>query len=112
MSIPLDRRTCVPCEAGSGLLPLTPEEIESYLGQLHTDWRVVDNTRIAQKFTFKDFAEAIIFVNKIAEIAESENHHPDISISYRKVMIELSTHAIRGLSENDFILAAKIEQIS
>jgi 4a-hydroxytetrahydrobiopterin dehydratase len=65
--------------------------------------------KIEQKFKFKYFKEAMVFVNKIAELAESEGHHPDIEISYNKVEIELTTHAIGGLSTNDFILASKIE---
>ncbi len=63
-------------------------------------------------FNFKDFAETMVFVNTVAKIAESEGHHPDMHVSYNKVLVELWTHAIHGLSENDFILAAKIDGIS
>ena len=66
---------------------------------------------IEKKFKFKDFAEAIKFVNKVAAVAEEEGHHPDIKINYNKVLLVLSTHAIGGLSENDFILAAKINEL-
>ena len=75
-------------------------------------WGILENKRIYRDFKFKDFVEAITFVNKVAELAESENHHPDILIhDYRKVKVELTTHAIAGLSENDFILAAKINHL-
>ena len=113
----LTSKKCVPCEAPSsgsgqgGTLPLPPNAIAEYLSQLKMEGYVVDKKRIKREFKFKDFAEAIQFVNKVAEIAEQEGHHPDIHIFYNKVRIELWTHAISGLSENDFILAAKIEKM-
>lgn len=67
---------------------------------------------IEKRFKFKDFAEAMKFVNKAAEIAEEEGHHPDIKISWNRVTLQLTTHAIKGLSENDFIMAAKIDKIA
>ena len=91
--------------------PFSEEKIKAYTSAVPT-WEVLDNLRIKKEFKFKDFKEAMVFVNKVAEIAEAEQHHPDISIFYNKVSIELSTHAIGGLSENDFILAAKIGIIS
>lgn len=104
----LTGKKCVPCEGGTQ--PFTVAQINDYLAQLKTDWVVLDDKKIQQKFKFKNFKEAIAFVNKIADIAEQEGHHPDITINYNRVTIELSTHSIGGLSENDFILAAKIEQ--
>jgi len=74
-------------------------------------WLLMENS-ISREWVCKDFLQAMSFVNKIAELAEQENHHPDIGISYNKVHIELSTHKIGGLSINDFIMAAKIDQIS
>lgn len=103
----LINKKCVPCEGGTP--PLGEDKIKEYLNQLKTDWEVVENKRIRKEFKFKDFPEAVSFVNKVAEIAEREDHHPDIHIFYRKVVIELWTHAVGGLSENDFILASKIE---
>lgn len=100
---------CVPCEGGTK--PLQKEEVAEYLTLLKTHWEVEDEKEIEQKFKFKDFKEAMVFVNKIAEVAESEGHHPDIEISYNKVKIKLTTHAIGGLSTNDFVIAAKIEAI-
>lgn len=112
----LHEKKCVPCEGGTPTL--TREQISEYQKQLQTPWEVVESNlpagrqeKIHREFVFKDFIEAIEFVNNVAELAEKEDHHPDIHISYKKVTIELWTHAIGGLSENDFILASKIEKI-
>ncbi len=127
----LTKQKCVPCEGGT--LPLNPEEINNYMSYLKTPWEVIDNPsfappsqdategqgkasegkgkKIRREFKFKNFKEAMGFVNKVAEIAESEGHHPDIYIFYNKVDLELLTHAIKGLSTNDFIMASKIELI-
>lgn len=102
------QKKCVPCEGG--VEPLGIDAIKTYMSYLQAPWEVIDNTKISKQFKFKDFVEAMIFVNKIADIAESEGHHPDITISYSKVSVILWTHAIGGLSENDFILARKIEE--
>lgn len=99
---------CVPCEGG--VEPLKSEEVKTYLSLLKTPWKVsFDQKNISKHFKFKDFKEAMKFINKIADIAEDQGHHPDIEISYNKVDIELTTHAIGGLSPNDFIMASKIE---
>jgi len=75
-------------------------------------WSLVEpGTAIARTFVFQDFKNAIHFVQALAELAETEGHHPDIAIHYRRVLLTLTTHAIHGLSENDFILAAKINQL-
>ncbi len=75
-------------------------------------WTLVeDHKSISREFTFKDFKEAMIFINKVADLAESEGHHPDIHCWWNKVKLELSTHAIGGLSNNDFILASKINRL-
>lgn len=102
-------KKCEPCEGGTK--PLTREKIEEYLPALNSEWEVVDNLRLKRKFRFKDFKQAMEFVNKVAYLAEEEGHHPDIKVNYNKVTLELTTHAIPGLSENDFIVAAKIELI-
>lgn len=103
----LTDKRCTPCEGGTP--PLGELEIKNFLGQLRTDWEVINNRKIRRQFKFKDFKTAVAFVNKVADLAESENHHPDIHIYYNRVIIELWTHSIDGLSENDFILAAKVE---
>src|SRR3989344_5626108 len=102
----LSEKKCVPCEGGTP--PMTPDEAMK-LQQQVKGWRLVTVNgvhAIEKKFKFKDFAEAMVFVNKVATLAEEEGHHPDITISWNKVLLQLTTHAIKGLSENDFIMAA------
>lgn len=107
----LAKQKCVPCEGGVPLL--NKNEIQQYLQRVH-EWEFLDEKpqKIKRKFTFKDFKEALDFINKVGELAESENHHPDIFLhNYKKLDITLSTHAIGGLSSNDFIMAAKINNL-
>lgn len=105
----LSSKKCLPCEGG--LLPLTPPEIATLLKQLN-GWHVLNNIKIEKNYQFKDFQEALVFINKVGTIAEQENHHPDILLhSWNKVKITLWTHAIQGLSKNDFIVAAKVDEI-
>ena len=97
------------CKACEGDMPkLTIKQSNTLLKQLKS-WKMKNN-RIHRQFKFKNFVEAMKFINKVAIIAEKEGHHPDISIHYNKVDIEIWTHSINGLSENDFILAAKIDK--
>ncbi len=106
----LTQKKCLPCEGG--MLPLSPEEGLKLLDQV-PGWSFGDGSKsIICEYKFKDFKEAMIFVHKIADLAEEEGHHPDIHIFYNKVRLELITHAIGGLSENDFILAAKINTLN
>ncbi len=93
-----------------GMKLLNEEEIRGYISQVN-DWEVLENKKIRKLFKFKDFKETMEFVNKIAVIAEEEGHHPDIAIYYNKLEIVLWSHFVSGLSENDFILAAKIDKI-
>lgn len=105
----LGEKKCVPCEGGVD--PLTRKDFEGYLEQLPL-WSVDGDKYIHREFQFKDFVEALSFVNKVGEIAEDEGHHPDILIhGWNKVKITLWTHAINGLSINDFVMAVKIDQI-
>ena len=105
----LKNKKCVPCEKSGP--PMLPLEIEKYRKELKSEWEVIEHTKIRKEFKFKDFKMAMAFVNEVADIAEFEGHHPDISIHWNKVAIELWTHAVGGLSENDFIVAAKIDAI-
>lgn len=106
----LTEKKCKPCEGG--MPPLTEEEVKQYRKEVNTKWEVVEGgKKIRREFVFKDFMEAMKFVNKVAVVAEADDHHPDIHIHYRRVILELWTHAIGGLSENDFIIAAKIDAI-
>ena len=101
-------RRCVPCRGG--IQPLTPSEAAKLTVQLD-HWKVVEERRIEKHFTFPDFRSALAFVNRIGDIAESEGHHPDIALRWGKVDVTLWTHAAGGLTENDFILAAKIDRL-
>src|SRR5579872_4127736 len=106
----LANKHCIPCETGD---PPVSDEKENLLLKELPDWLILrDGThRIRKQFRFKDFKEAIEFVNKIAKVAEEEGHHPDIYVFYNKVQIDLFTHAVGGLSENDFIMAQKIDHL-
>jgi 4a-hydroxytetrahydrobiopterin dehydratase len=104
-------RKCKPCEGG--IPKLSPSEASALLKQV-SGWQLVDDsTRIRREWRMKDFLAALDFFQKVGQLAEDEQHHPDLHLtSYRNVRIDINTHAIGGLSENDFILAAKIDQIS
>lgn len=102
---PLIKRRCRPCEGG--MPPLEQKFIDEYLESIPL-WRQ-EGIEIKRDFTFPDFKTALSFVDEIGELAEQEGHHPDVTLSWGKVGVSLSTHAIEGLSENDFILAAKID---
>lgn len=102
-------KKCIPCEGGTP--PMTREEAEKYLPEV-SGWELLEDVKsISRKFTFESFREAIKFVSLVAGLAEEEDHHPDILINYKRVTFTLTTHAIGGLSENDFILAAKINNL-
>ncbi len=102
----LIQKKCVPCEGG--VPPLNKMQAGDYLKET-PGWEIMeDGKKIKREFKFKSFKEAIVFVGKVAELAEEEGHHPDFHIFYNCVVLESWTHAIGGLSENDFILAAKI----
>jgi len=101
----LATRHCVPCE--DGMPKLEPPRVAELLRELD-GWETHDD-KLHKRFRFRDFGAAIAFVNRMAEVAEAEGHHPDFAVHYREVDVTIWTHAIGGLSENDFILAAKID---
>jgi 4a-hydroxytetrahydrobiopterin dehydratase len=103
----LDTKKCVPCEGGT---PMSNKEAKTLLSKIH-GWNLT-NKKIEREFLFSDFKQSINFVNKVAKIAEKEGHHPDICIHWNKVTITLWTHSINGLSENDFIIASKINKMT
>ena len=105
----LTQKKCVPCEKGAP--PLLKKDIDKLLPQV-SGWTLAgDMKSISREYSFKDFKWAMSFVNEVADLAEFEGHHPDIYIWWNKVKLTLTTHAINGLSENDFIVAAKINGI-
>lgn len=105
----LSEKTCVPCRGG--VPPLTRKEFEPLFSQLK-GWKVIDDKCLQKTYKLKDFAEALALTNKIGAIAEKEGHHPDLLVRWGELKIDLWTHKIDGLSESDFILAAKIDNIS
>lgn len=110
MKSSLNTRHCESCE-GIGT-PLNPEQIKNLMPQLDESWRVsADNRSIKKSCSFKNFYETIAFVNAIAWIANLENHHPDLEVGYNYCHITFMTHALQGLSHNDFICAAKIDAL-
>ncbi len=104
----LTEKHCVPCEVGTQ--PFDLETINRLLPMV-CKWKLEDTTKIVRSFKFKNFIESMRFINEVAQLAEAEGHHPDIFVSYSYVRINLTTHNIGGLSENDFIVAAKIDEI-
>ena len=106
----LHQKSCVPCERGA---PSLTEKAEDELFRELSQWELDRSSihRLARQFSFGTFMEAVGFMNSIAIMAEDEGHHPSMRVDYRKVTIELTTHAVNGLSENDFIMAAKIDRI-
>ena len=102
----LASKHCVPCHGG--VPRLTAEEIEPLLAQLE-GWRVVEEHHLSKEYEFKNFADALAFVNRVGETAEAEGHHPDIEFGWGYARLKIYTHAIDGLSESDFILAARID---
>lgn len=105
----LANKKCVPCEGGT--LPMSEDEAHRYISQV-MGWQIIEDKKIKKEFKFNDFKGSLDFVNKVGALAEEEKHHPNITIIYNKVNITLSTHAIGGLSENDFIMAAKIDRLN
>jgi 4a-hydroxytetrahydrobiopterin dehydratase len=106
----LANKSCKPCEGGAS--PLTHAEAKQHLHTLGGDWQLNStSTVIAKAFAFKDFYRTMSFVNALAHIANLEDHHPDLEVGYDYCRVRYSTHAVKGLSENDFICAAKIEQL-
>jgi 4a-hydroxytetrahydrobiopterin dehydratase len=102
----LAERTCVPCRGG--VPPLTPEQIAPLLAQV-AGWKVVDNHHLEKRYDLADFAQALQLVNRIGAIAEEQGHHPDLFLAWGRVEVKIWTHKINGLTESDFIFAAKCD---
>ncbi len=105
---PLADRTCVPCQGGTP--PLKGDDLQGLLRQLD-GWNVVNQHHLHREFRFPDFLSALAFTNQVGQLAESQGHHPDIHLAWGKVGITVWTHKIDGLTESDFVLAAKIDQL-
>lgn len=105
----LASKSCVPCRGG--VPPLEGDELRALEEELGGGWSVVDGHHLLKRFEFPDFKQALEFTNRVGEVAESEGHHPDIHLSWGKVGIAIWTHKIDGLTESDFVLAAKIDKL-
>lgn len=104
----LEEKSCTSCESDGE--PLPSETVEELIQEV-PNWKLTDK-KIERRFSFKNFKEAMSFVNKVSEVAENEGHHPNFHIYWNKVILRLWTHAVSGLTKNDFIMAAKINQIN
>lgn len=105
----LAEKKCVPCEGG--LPAMTEDEANILLGQINENWQLIDGKTIRRVFEFKGFNKTMGFVNAVAWIANKDMHHPDMEVSYNKCVVNFTTHAINGLSENDFICAKKVDKL-
>ncbi len=106
----LSARNCVPCEGG--VPPLSAADAQLLARQLHADWKIAgDSKSLRRSLKFKDFYRTMSFVNALAHVANTEDHHPDMEVGYNYCHVTFSTHAIGGLSENDFICAAKLDRL-
>jgi 4a-hydroxytetrahydrobiopterin dehydratase len=105
----LASKECVPCRGG--VPPLEGDDLAKLSRELGEQWEVVEAHHLRREFTFPDFRQALEFTNRVGELAEKEGHHPDIHLSWGRVAIEIWTHKIDGLTESDFILAAKIDRL-
>lgn len=103
----LSNKKCIPCQGGVPLLK--GHALLELQQQLGNDWKIIDEHHLEKEYLFKNFREALAFTNIVGALAEGEGHHPDIFLSYGKVKIQIWTHKVDGLTESDFILAAKIE---
>ncbi|HTI97885.1 MAG TPA: 4a-hydroxytetrahydrobiopterin dehydratase [Dongiaceae bacterium] len=108
-STALAGKECKPCSSGSQ--PLQGEPLKKLRAGLQPEWTVVDEHHLERNYSVANFREALDLTNRVGEVAERENHHPDIFLSWGRVKLKLWTHNIDGLSENDFILAAKLDQL-
>jgi len=105
----LAQKHCAPCQGGTP--PLQGAELDRFYDQLEGDWRMVARHHLDREFHLHDFREALDFTNALGEIAEREGHHPDILLSWGKVRVTIFTHKIDGLTESDFVLAAKYDEL-
>ena len=105
----LAEKECVPCKGG--VAPLKGRDLERLAAELSGGWRVVDEHHLEKEYEFRNFKTALAFTNKVGELAEAVQHHPDIYLAWGKVKLTLWTHKINGLTESDFVFAAKAEQL-
>jgi 4a-hydroxytetrahydrobiopterin dehydratase len=105
----LAKKECIPCRGG--VPPLKGEELTGLLEELGGGWRVVDGQHLEKEYRFKNFRTALAFTNRVGDVAEAQGHHPDIQLSWGKVKLAIWTHKINGLTESDFVFAAKADAV-
>lgn len=105
----LAEKECVPCKGG--VPPLKGNDLAQLAGQLNGGWQVVNDHHLEKEYKFKDFREALAFTNRVGELAEAQGHHPDIYLTWGQVKLTIWTHKNNGLTESDFILAAKADKL-
>ena len=106
----LAAKECVPCKGG--VPPLQGEVLEALSRELGREWKVVDGHHLEKEFRFPDFAEALAFTNRVGELAEAQSHHPDLHLAWGRVRVTIWTHKIDGLTESDFVFAAKADRLA
>ncbi|WP_425154754.1 4a-hydroxytetrahydrobiopterin dehydratase [Candidatus Palauibacter sp.] len=109
MSIPLAQQQCIPCRGG--VPPLEGAALEALAEELGGGWRVIDGHHLEKEYRFPNFVTALAFVNRVGELAEQQNHHPDLFLAWGRVVVRIWTHKIDGLTESDFVFAAKTEAL-
>ena len=105
----LAEKECVPCKGG--VAPLKGKDLAQLHSELNPGWQIINEHHLEREFKFKDFREALRFTNQVGELAEEQGHHPDIYLSWGKVKVTTWTHKIDGLTESDFVLAAKVDRL-
>lgn len=106
----LSAKECVPCKGG--VPPLKGQDLKTLHGQLGNGWQVVNEHHLEKEYKFKNFREALAFTNRVGELAEQQGHHPDIYLAWGKVKLTIWTHKIDGLTESDFVFAAKADKLT
>jgi 4a-hydroxytetrahydrobiopterin dehydratase len=109
MTNELSKKQCIPCKGG--VSPLKGENLENIHKQLNGNWMIVDEHHLEKEYIFSNFRQALAFTNQVGELAEAEGHHPDIYLAWGKVKLMVWTHKIDGLTESDFIFAAKVDEL-
>lgn len=109
MTSDLAKKECKPCDGKTP--PLKGDALKQMQNRLNGGWKILDEQRLEKEFKFPDFRHALEFVNQVGDIAEEQNHHPDIYFTWGQARIQIWTHSAKGLTENDFVLAAKIDEV-
>jgi 4a-hydroxytetrahydrobiopterin dehydratase len=109
MTSDLSKKECKQCDGGTP--PLKGDALKQMQNRLNGGWKILDEQRLEKEFKFPDFSHALKFVNRVGDLAEKQNHHPDIYFTWGKARIQIWTHSAKGLTETDFILAAKIDEL-